>query len=276
MKNASDFGEAVKEAESRRQSMLGNVPVPGDHPRNNDNHHNNSNNSSSNNNNKNFNVVVSTILSAWNGNPHSDQNINRVVHDPIKKQDPSVPDGGTENDSRCALGPVIPQADTEQGLANSSSSPSQDICMGQQQQHQQPLIRVLRLPHPGKTLQDMNQSSATYNETTTITSNDNNNNNDDDNQNALSFAFREIIPECCICLNDFNSGDVITWSPEEKCSHSFHKACIVKWFLAVCQRNEARRTRRSHDIGCSLQCPVCRQDFIAISASSSSSESDAL
>lgn len=49
---------------------------------------------------------------------------------------------------------------------------------------------------------------------------------------------------CSICLNEYEQGEEIAWSPNKNCEHFFHRACIVEWLL-------------SHD-----DCPCCRLDFL--------------
>lgn len=53
---------------------------------------------------------------------------------------------------------------------------------------------------------------------------------------------------CYICLLGFDVGDVIAWSFNEKCSHSYHADCITYW-LAL------RQARM-------MSCPVCRQAYL--------------
>eukprot|EP00557_Chaetoceros_sp_GSL56_P000935 CAMPEP_0176502146 /NCGR_PEP_ID=MMETSP0200_2-20121128/14585_1 /TAXON_ID=947934 /ORGANISM="Chaetoceros sp., Strain GSL56" /LENGTH=239 /DNA_ID=CAMNT_0017901173 /DNA_START=790 /DNA_END=1509 /DNA_ORIENTATION=+ len=228
MKDALDFGEAVKEAKTRRQSMLGHFPTPSD-----------------------------------GDQQHQHQHQHKIPNQTNLEKQQSVPPPTSPP-------PPPPPQDVEQGLdvvpaASTSSTTPHD---GQ--------IRVLRLPHCP----------------TNIKLQDNKNITDSSSQPPTppTQQMTEIIPECCICLNDFQSNHVICWSPEGLCSHSFHEECIVKWFLAVCERTEAstarrRRgsstttttntTRRSHDVvvECNLQCPVCRQDFITVSETTSSESS---
>merc|ERR1711971_1437157 len=49
---------------------------------------------------------------------------------------------------------------------------------------------------------------------------------------------------CDICLLDFEVGDDVAWSPNPKCSHTFHKECIMDWLVRK------------------PTCPSCRQDYL--------------
>ncbi|VEU34066.1 unnamed protein product [Pseudo-nitzschia multistriata] len=49
---------------------------------------------------------------------------------------------------------------------------------------------------------------------------------------------------CDICLLEFEAGDEVAWSPNLKCSHTFHKECILDWLVR-------KQT-----------CPTCRQDYL--------------
>lgn len=53
---------------------------------------------------------------------------------------------------------------------------------------------------------------------------------------------------CFICLLKFDVDDVIAWSFNEKCNHSYHADCITYWL--------ARRQPRM------MSCPVCRQAYL--------------
>lgn len=283
MKNAVDFGEAVKEANHRRQSMLGNIG------------HTCTNTISSTidtspdrqqqqqQKKRTFNSLVSTMFSTWNAN--DDNHGHNVRMDDLQQdrkdanvqQDVggSIPVVNIPVEEAAAV--AVSQEDAaEQGsrIETSCSIPIQDETFVEDQQQiisrdnhddddeeeekvQEHFIRVLKLPCPGQQLVEDNP-------VVTKRDNDDEKNPIDQGQDTQN-SFREIIPECCICLNDFKSGDVISWSPQHQCSHSFHEECIMKWFLTLCERSEARRARRMNGVGCNLQCPVCRQDFISLS-----------
>eukprot|EP00559_Dactyliosolen_fragilissimus_P005556 CAMPEP_0184872118 /NCGR_PEP_ID=MMETSP0580-20130426/41103_1 /TAXON_ID=1118495 /ORGANISM="Dactyliosolen fragilissimus" /LENGTH=297 /DNA_ID=CAMNT_0027374863 /DNA_START=474 /DNA_END=1363 /DNA_ORIENTATION=+ len=52
---------------------------------------------------------------------------------------------------------------------------------------------------------------------------------------------------CTICLEDYADGDDICWSPNHKCSHSFHLSCMTEWLM-----------KKNH-------CPICRSDYLEVS-----------
>lgn len=49
---------------------------------------------------------------------------------------------------------------------------------------------------------------------------------------------------CSICLDNYKAGDKIYWSPNEKCTHSFHAKCMTDWLL-------------KNDL-----CPICRNNYL--------------
>jgi hypothetical protein len=51
---------------------------------------------------------------------------------------------------------------------------------------------------------------------------------------------------CDICMTCFEVGDIVTWSRNPECGHTFHEKCIVGWLCGV---------RRK------LTCPCCRYDY---------------
>lgn len=50
--------------------------------------------------------------------------------------------------------------------------------------------------------------------------------------------------KCYLCLMDYSKGDEVAFSKNEKCSHRYHKDCIVEW----CMKRTA--------------CPCCKEEFI--------------
>ena len=66
----------------------------------------------------------------------------------------------------------------------------------------------------------------------------------DDNNNDSSNS--PPIEPCAICLADYEDGDEICWSHNDKCPHMFHRSCIQEWLL-------------THE-----ECPCCRQDFLCL------------
>lgn len=55
----------------------------------------------------------------------------------------------------------------------------------------------------------------------------------------------EYTPDTCfICLERYKVGDYIYWSKNDKCSHSFHNSCMMRWLF-------------EHD-----DCPLCREDYV--------------
>ena len=54
----------------------------------------------------------------------------------------------------------------------------------------------------------------------------------------------EATADCCvICLTAYEEGDEIAWSQNPKCTHLFHRECIMEWLL---KRDD---------------CPICRHNF---------------
>lgn len=54
----------------------------------------------------------------------------------------------------------------------------------------------------------------------------------------------EQLEPCSICFEEYNDGEEICWSHNDKCNHFFHKDCIQTWLL-------------THE-----ECPCCRQNFL--------------
>lgn len=51
---------------------------------------------------------------------------------------------------------------------------------------------------------------------------------------------------CAICIMEYQDKDEICWSHNERCTHVFHRECIMTWLLR-------------HD-----ECPCCRHDFLSL------------
>jgi hypothetical protein len=58
--------------------------------------------------------------------------------------------------------------------------------------------------------------------------------------------FRSGPPECSICLDAYQPGDVLCWSKNELCNHLYHKECILGWAV-----------QNNHDT-----CPLCRNNLL--------------
>jgi hypothetical protein len=63
----------------------------------------------------------------------------------------------------------------------------------------------------------------------------------------LKLANGNLVPNCCaICLTSYDVDDVIVWSSNQACAHSFHRDCIVGWLVKIQPETP---------------CPCCRQEF---------------
>ena len=73
---------------------------------------------------------------------------------------------------------------------------------------------------------------------------------------------------CAVCLVKYEISDRVCWSSNSKCSHMFHKDCILQW-LATLGRTHSRAKLVSATpskkklLDFDLTCPCCRQDFIS-------------
>jgi hypothetical protein len=62
-------------------------------------------------------------------------------------------------------------------------------------------------------------------------------------------VFQKFSPDCCsICLEEFRNGDEMCASPNQACSHVFHRDCILDWLL-------------THEI-----CPICRRNYLELNS----------
>jgi hypothetical protein len=67
-------------------------------------------------------------------------------------------------------------------------------------------------------------------------------------QEGPNTGSRAVSGVCAICLCPYESGDAVSWSPNETCQHAFHKECLVPWLAKKDQSN----------------CPICRQEFVTV------------
>lgn len=79
---------------------------------------------------------------------------------------------------------------------------------------------------------------------------------------------REVPIFCAICLSEYEVSDEVCWSSYSHCTHVFHKDCIAKWLVSLGRRKSKMRrfTRTPGEkrlLDYQLECPCCRQEFIA-------------
>jgi hypothetical protein len=91
---------------------------------------------------------------------------------------------------------------------------------------------------------------------------------------------RDVPINCPICLSTYQESDPICYSPNyPKCSHVFHQACIIKWFVEVGRHDstivighfdallskkeeKSRLNDEKYLLGYRLECPCCRLVFV--------------
>lgn len=76
---------------------------------------------------------------------------------------------------------------------------------------------------------------------------------------------REVPISCAICLADYSISDEVTLAANAECTHVFHRECISRWLIRDLEK------KKSNSIGLqvlpksmSLECPMCRQDFVKL------------
>ena len=79
---------------------------------------------------------------------------------------------------------------------------------------------------------------------------------------------------CAICLEQYLPSNTISWSSNNKCTHVFHKDCIVQWLVSLGrikwknnitstnEKNWALFLSEKQLMQYDLECPCCRQAFI--------------
>mmetsp|Transcript_3843 Transcript_3843/g.5863 ORF Transcript_3843/g.5863 Transcript_3843/m.5863 type:complete len:320 (+) Transcript_3843:76-1035(+) len=143
--------------------------------------------------------------------------------------------------------------DVEEGLGNETEKEQTDIADTTftsttkiEEKDDETTIRLLQLPFPGSKA-PVEVSNNFIGSPAAVDTDD----------------LRTISPECAVCLNEFIVGERISWSSGNNCDHIFHEDCILRWFLTLRRRADAKRRKRKCDVECKLHCPMCRQDFIA-------------
>ena len=90
---------------------------------------------------------------------------------------------------------------------------------------------------------------------------------DNDNDNNEGSTKRQVPIFCAICLSEYELGDIVSWSCNAHCTHSFHSECIIQWLVTL-GRKRSSMQRFPDDptekelLNYDLECPCCRQDFI--------------
>jgi hypothetical protein len=100
-----------------------------------------------------------------------------------------------------------------------------------------------------------------------------------------------ISDECAICLDWYRLGDSIVWSTNHNCQHVFHQHCLVccnvnheeKKAVARHHLHESHRQqqeqlmkhKRNKGKREPIPCPICRQPFDLVAASSSANSNPA-
>ena len=64
---------------------------------------------------------------------------------------------------------------------------------------------------------------------------------------------------CIVCFEEFVITDVIVWSEDPKCSHVYHKECMVKYLAS----NAHRKINSRLDVN-DNPCPACRQNYCTV------------
>jgi hypothetical protein len=72
----------------------------------------------------------------------------------------------------------------------------------------------------------------------------------------------DLVPNnCAICLESFAVGEIVVWSNNEKCQHSFHQDCILEYLVPLNPDKDS-------------PCPCCRQPFCVTVEESPTSPND--
>lgn len=58
---------------------------------------------------------------------------------------------------------------------------------------------------------------------------------------------------CAICLEGYEAGETVIWSPLEHCKHAYHGSCMVDYIVA-----------KDLSEGSDVECPTCRECFVVL------------
>jgi hypothetical protein len=73
---------------------------------------------------------------------------------------------------------------------------------------------------------------------------------------------------CAVCLMEYETSERVCWSSNSECTHVFHEDCILQWLTSLGKTKSKRQwfpqEPSERNLLCyELECPCCRQDFIA-------------
>ena len=63
---------------------------------------------------------------------------------------------------------------------------------------------------------------------------------------------------CPICMSNKKIGDIIVYSANIECNHTFHKECLVTWFMSISKE----KVKNDNLSTTSFTCPNCRCLFV--------------
>jgi len=75
---------------------------------------------------------------------------------------------------------------------------------------------------------------------------------------------REVPIFCAICLGEYSISDEVTLARNTECTHVFHRECIGHWLFRTLEKKSSKISLQPLPKSMSLECPMCRQDFVKI------------
>jgi Ring finger domain len=61
-------------------------------------------------------------------------------------------------------------------------------------------------------------------------------------------SVRLLSDPCAVCLQQYQVGDTVVWSPNDECRHVFHRRCLLRWLIHQTSDSD-------------FPCAVCRQPY---------------